>query len=320
MSKPARTSTPGTKLQPPPLPTHDAGRVSGARRALNDQNSTNNYAAYDGLMQLGSEAFSAPLPPPKSERPRFAAPRIHAGWYMISAAAGFSVGAVVLAIVFKPSLEPERPPVSLAQSTGYIGPWTLVSNNQPMQMREVLEPAQPIASASALPAAIAKVEAERPAEVATNDVEAEPKVEAAEAELPANAPVIAAATAPSEPASAEPSEPAAAAREARASQHDGRRGHHRERERRAAPVAQLSRAQVIATMQKVQSQVSACFRGTSGTAMADITIVGRTGRVTTAQVSGQNGAVGSCIARAVRGATFPTFKAETLSIRYPFAH
>jgi hypothetical protein len=320
MSKPARTSTPGSKLQPPPLPTHDAGRVSGARRALNDKSSTNNYAAYDGLMQLGSEAFSAPLPPPKSERPRFAAPRIHAGWYMISAAAGFSVGAVVLAIVFKPSLEAKRPPVSLAPSAGYIGPWTLVSNGQRVQMREVLQPAQPIGSAPALTAPAAKVEAEPAAEVATNAAKAEPTLEAAKHEPPPSAPALAAATAPSEPATAKPSEPAAA-REARTTQRDrSTREHHRERKRSAAPVAQLSRAQVIAAMRKVQPQVSACFHGTSGVATADITIVGRTGRVTTAQVSGQTGAVGSCIARAVRGATFPTFKAESLSIRYPFAH
>jgi hypothetical protein len=96
------------------------------------------------------------------------------------------------------------------------------------------------------------------------------------------------------------------------------RAHHHERE--AAPVAQLSRAQVIGAMQRIQPEVSACFRGTSGGATADVTILGRTGRVTTAQISGQTGVVGSCIARAVRKATFPTFKAETLTIKYPFAH
>jgi hypothetical protein len=304
MSKPARTSTPGSKVQPPPLPTHETGRVSGARRALN-------YSAYDGLMQLGSDAFTAPLPPPKSERPRFSPPRIHAGWYMISAAAGFSVGAVVLAIVFKPSLTPERPPVSLAHSAGYIGPWTMVTKNEPVQMREVLEPVQPIdAPPAQLPAAAAsaKVEPAAPAQVAEH---AAPEQAAAPAEAAADT-----QTSQTEPT---PSEPMATAQpQPHASHTEGSRAHRHERQ--AAPVAQLSRAQVIAAMQKVQPEVSACFHGTNGTANADVTILGRTGRVTTAQVSGQNGAVGSCIARAVRKATFPTFKAETLSIRYPFAH
>lgn len=310
MSKPARTSTPGTKVQPPPLPTQDAGRVSGARRALNT-----NYAAYDGLMQLGSDAFTAPLPPPKSERPRFSPPRIHAGWYMISAAAGFSVGAVVLAIVFKPALTSERPPVSLASNTADHAP-SMVKNDQPVQMREVLEPVHPIdAPPPSAPATAAAAEPEpaAPAPVVEHPVAEhdEAPVQAAAIEQVAEAPAPKAEPAPSQPVAAAHSEPHATRSESsRTHQH----------ERQAPPVAQLSRAQVIAGMAKIQPEVGACFRGTSGGAMADVTILGRTGRVTTAQVSGQTGAVGSCIARAVRKATFPTFKAETLTIRYPFAH
>jgi hypothetical protein len=314
MSKPARTTTPGIKVQPPPLPQRDEdGRVSGARRALN-------YAAYDGLVQLGSDAFSTPLPPSKSERPRFAAPRLHAGWYMISAAAGFSVGAVVLAIAFKPALTPERPPVSLGQTTGYLGPWVMVSNNKPVQMREVLEPVPPAATPKPIgsaPIAIEPVPMAEVAEVAVPPSAAAPQAAASAAvidETP-QAPVTAVVAATSTPA---------AVTEARQGENDdthartSSRSH--QHSRHDAPVAQLSRAQVVAAMHHVEPEVSACFRGTSGSVMADVTIVGRTGHVTTAHVNGQNGAIGSCIARAVRHASFPTFKAETLTIRYPFAH
>ena len=51
-----------------------------------------------------------------------------------------------------------------------------------------------------------------------------------------------------------------------------------------------------------------------------ITVAGATGRVTNATVGGQFAGtpVGSCIARAVRGASFPRFQRATFTINYPF--
>ena len=80
-----------------------------------------------------------------------------------------------------------------------------------------------------------------------------------------------------------------------------------------------SRAQVIATMARVQRQAKACFPSGRGSVTADLKVIGRTGRVTTAQVSGQSGAIGSCVAQAVRKAKFPKFSDESLSVRYPMA-
>jgi hypothetical protein len=291
MSKAARTTTTGTK--PPPLPQRDdAGRVSGARVVIR-------FAAYDGLMQLGSEAFSAPLPPPKSERP-LALPRLSAGWYLISAAAGFSAAAVLLAFVFKPGLAPAHPRVALASMPAYTGAWTLVAGEHTTAMREVLEPIEPVTPVVA--------PAPEPEAHAQPSIDSEPAARPAVADAKVVASAAPAAEAPAET----PMRSAAAPRppHTNSSRHADR----------AAPVAQLSREQVIAAMKHVQPAVSACFHGTTGTVMADVTIIGRTGRVTTAQVSGQNGAIGSCIARAIRGASFPPFKAETLNIRYPFAH
>ena len=72
-------------------------------------------------------------------------------------------------------------------------------------------------------------------------------------------------------------------------------------------------------MARVQPAVKACFGSKHGVATADIKILGSTGRVTSAQVSGQSGTLGSCVARAVRGAKFPRFTDESLSIRYPMS-
>lgn len=81
-----------------------------------------------------------------------------------------------------------------------------------------------------------------------------------------------------------------------------------------------SRSDVVTAMQGVQGAVTACGNGEHGTATVSITVSGSTGRVTAANVSGQFAGtpVGSCIARAVRGATFPRFTRPTFTVNYPF--
>jgi hypothetical protein len=54
--------------------------------------------------------------------------------------------------------------------------------------------------------------------------------------------------------------------------------------------------------------------------MTAITVAGSSGRVTNAVVSGQFAGtpVGSCVARAARGARFPRFRNDTFSVSFPF--
>jgi hypothetical protein len=76
----------------------------------------------------------------------------------------------------------------------------------------------------------------------------------------------------------------------------------------------------MSAMSGVSGAVSACGNGEHGTATVAITVSGSTGRVTGANVTGQFAGtpVGSCIARAVRGATFPHFTRPTFNVTYPF--
>jgi len=73
-------------------------------------------------------------------------------------------------------------------------------------------------------------------------------------------------------------------------------------------------------MGSVQAAVTACGGGEHGTATVAIAVAGTTGRVSNATVGGQFAGtpVGSCIARAVRGATFSRFQRPTFTINYPF--
>lgn len=85
--------------------------------------------------------------------------------------------------------------------------------------------------------------------------------------------------------------------------------------------AKLSRAQVQAGMRTVAGAVARCGRGESGRVTVNVVIDGSSGRVSSAEVTGQfaGSAVGSCAARAVRGARFPRFSDSSLSVRgYPF--
>jgi hypothetical protein len=81
-----------------------------------------------------------------------------------------------------------------------------------------------------------------------------------------------------------------------------------------------SRDEILAAMRGVESAVRSCGEGQplTGTAEVQITITGNNGHVTTANVNGITGNVGSCIARAVRNAKFPRFKKPTFSIKYPY--
>jgi predicted Zn finger-like uncharacterized protein len=81
-----------------------------------------------------------------------------------------------------------------------------------------------------------------------------------------------------------------------------------------------SRDEILAAMRGVESAVRACAEGqqVQGTAEVQLTITGNNGRVTTANVGGITGTVGSCIARAVRNAKFPRFTKPTFSVKYPY--
>ena len=83
---------------------------------------------------------------------------------------------------------------------------------------------------------------------------------------------------------------------------------------------QPSRNQVIERLEAVRSSVRACAAGRSGVADLDITIA-HTGSVMHVLVGGDFAGTteGSCIARAVRTARFPTFKQERFRLLFPYA-
>jgi predicted Zn finger-like uncharacterized protein len=84
--------------------------------------------------------------------------------------------------------------------------------------------------------------------------------------------------------------------------------------------ASPSRDETLAAMRGVESAVRTCAagQGVTGTAEAELTVAGPTGRVTAANITGITGNVGSCIARAVRNARFPHFTKATFSVKYPY--
>jgi predicted Zn finger-like uncharacterized protein len=79
-----------------------------------------------------------------------------------------------------------------------------------------------------------------------------------------------------------------------------------------------SRDDVLSAMNAIKGQVSACGKGQSGVAFANVTVIGRTGRVSNVEVTGMTGEVGSCIARTVRKAQFPKFKSDDFQVKFPF--
>jgi hypothetical protein len=77
---------------------------------------------------------------------------------------------------------------------------------------------------------------------------------------------------------------------------------------------------VIGAMRGVSGAVQACGQGRTGVAQVSVTFAS-SGRVTSANVGPPFAGTpqGSCIARAVRGATVPSFSRATFTVNYPFS-
>ena len=81
------------------------------------------------------------------------------------------------------------------------------------------------------------------------------------------------------------------------------------------------RDEVLAAMRAVTADVKACAEGQTladPVATVALTVIGATGRVQSVRVTGNPGAVGTCVARAVRAATFPKFSKVQTTINFPF--
>ena len=76
---------------------------------------------------------------------------------------------------------------------------------------------------------------------------------------------------------------------------------------------QPERTHVLAAVESVRAEARAC--GFSGTTFVNVTVEGRTGRVTNAAADRALGDVSQCIARAVRRADFPRFEEREFRIK-----
>jgi hypothetical protein len=283
MTRAARSSGQRQPQQPgnPTKSDRESG-PSEARQSLN---------FYEPL-PLGSDAFMAPLAPAREER-AFDLRQI-ALWCVLGTATGAAAGALVLSFVLDRDPEPK-------DALGKVEVAAVANDDARGETEPESKPARAVA---AMPSADGAQPTADPAQQAT--------AASAAGTQPA-------ATQPTADAAEGSATPPPANSDARA---DG--AERSTRSRRAARSAEPSiekpsRAQVIAAMTRVQPAVRACLPGGHGMVTADISILGRTGHVTTAQISGQIGKVGSCVARAVRKARFPTFKAESITVRYPMA-
>jgi hypothetical protein len=92
----------------------------------------------------------------------------------------------------------------------------------------------------------------------------------------------------------------------------------------AAPARTLpetpTRAQVLTTLRALEGEVRECAEGDRGLVESRLVVVGATGRVSTAQISGDfaGTAQGSCMARVLRTAQFPEFSRDRFEVSFPY--
>jgi predicted Zn finger-like uncharacterized protein len=80
--------------------------------------------------------------------------------------------------------------------------------------------------------------------------------------------------------------------------------------------ATASREDMKAAYNKAAAKAAKC-KG-SGVANADVTVAGSSGRATSVNVSGVEGAAKSCVESAVRSTSFPKFAKDTMQVKFPF--
>lgn len=81
-----------------------------------------------------------------------------------------------------------------------------------------------------------------------------------------------------------------------------------------------TRADIVRVLGALRPRVEQCGGGQGGSARVIATVVGATGRVTQVSTSGVSDAnVQRCVARAVRTATFPRFRRQSLDVDYTYA-
>jgi hypothetical protein len=88
-----------------------------------------------------------------------------------------------------------------------------------------------------------------------------------------------------------------------------------------APPRTLSRSQIVDGMRSVKPGVQACYDRYKVAGLASVQVrIGNSGRVDYARVRGlfKDTPTGRCVAAAVRGARFPRFTGEPITITYPF--
>lgn len=260
----------------------EADRASGPREEPARESGSQPATRFYERLPLGSEAFVTPLAPIESVPP--GALRLRSLGYILGAGAALAV--IAIAVVSGSKSGPGQTSAAELRASRQAEP--------PADEANALEPTETVHQG------LSQVPADEPSENVAR------AVAAVEAPDPTSArPELAPASAqPSQLALSEPAHarPKTADRAARA--------------RKSQGLDQPDRAQVIAAMNAVQPAVRECFGAARGAATAELKIVGRSGRVSSARVTGQPGAIGSCIARAVRKAHFPTFAAESLTISY----
>lgn len=137
--------------------------------------------------------------------------------------------------------------------------------------------------------------------------------------LPVNEPIEPAKAEPVAPAPAAPAPTAAAPASIRHPRVARSRGPQRTDSVPTGLPAQPSRDDIKTAIESSRAAVQACAGSGHGLTTAHITILG-SGRVSAANIEGAFAGTpqGSCMARALRAATFPRFSAPSLQVTYPF--
>ena len=244
-------------------------------------------------LPLGGEAFASPLVSQANEGEK----THHTRWgvMMLATAALVSSGAICVALMVRTQRPVRSARTATAIRAGAARAVASFATNAGVAARRA-------------PAAGVALPALRPA----TDTAASAARSGAVAQKPAASASAPTAVTRAAPAPAQAPKPTPVRRARRAA-----------RARPAAPTptlpSQLTREQVIAAMRKVTPAARACFGASHGAATVKFSVVGKTGRVVGARVTGQTGKIGSCIARSVRRARFPKFEKRRLEVSYPFA-